>query len=136
MHRIFRNLLVYAAFFGAILAALGFYRSAIAAEDGYIVMPPPVPTAGGVEVKLPYPPGPDFSWFRKDNLSLEGLTGSKPAADSSESHRLVAGASGTVGRIPWYIQVLAIVIIAILFVGSYFYYRYGKSKRSIDSPVK
>lgn len=93
-----------------------------------VIMSPPMPMAGGEDARLPYPPGPDFSWLRGGDF--RELIESEPA-NSTGSQRLVAGVSPTVGRMPWYIQVLFIIFIAIILIGSYFLYRYEKSKRLI-----
>jgi hypothetical protein len=83
----------------------------------------------------PYPPGPDFSWLKRKSSGLAKAS-AKPAASPPVSWELSAGASQTLGRMPWYAQAIFIIIIAILFAAVYFYYRYGKSKGLIGGTAK
>lgn len=134
-----RKIIVFAGIAAVFLAFFVFPEKTFAAfrSDGRnIVFPPPVPAPGSREVSLPYPPGPDFSWIRKDNFRLQGFTNSEPAASSTYPHRLTAGAYYSLDDMPWYIQVLFIIFIAILLVISYFLYRYNKSKMLISRSIK
>jgi hypothetical protein len=111
----------------------GVALAAESEDEKFVLIPAPVPVTGGEMVRLPYPPGPDFSWLRGVDSRLKKLADSKPAPNSNEPRRLVAGASYTLGRMPWYMQVLLIISLLIFSLISYFCYRYFRTKKLIDS---
>lgn len=112
-------------------ATLEFWGTANAAAIAYAQSPSP---PGYAEVHYPYPPGPDFSWLNGDTLKADWQFSFRSNAESADSRRFTARTSDTVGRMPWYVQVVFMVFILVLFVVSYFFYRYDKSKGLIGGP--
>lgn len=124
----------------AVFTLLGsFWGMAAAAEtDGskLLVVSPPFPL-GKSEVRLHYPPGPDFSWLWKGGSGWQRGGGgeSKTAGEDGNSLKLTAQALPAVSRIPLYLRVVLLVLAIFVLVVSYFFYRKGKSERLLsDSP--
>ncbi|MDZ7344455.1 MAG: hypothetical protein ONA90_08055 [candidate division KSB1 bacterium] len=124
----------------AVFALLGSFWgiSAAAETEGskLLVVSPPLPL-GKSEVRLPYPPGPDFSWLWKGGSGWQRWGGgeSKTAVENGDSLKLTAQALPAVGRIPLYLRMVLLVVAIFVLVVSYFFYRKEKSERLLNDSL-